>query len=91
MGLYGYAESLFGAFHKVATATAVHVHFDAARHHVAAFGIEHFCAFDGQVGVGYGLYLVTFDDDGAAFEPALRGEDAAIDDLLQHTVKCFYG
>ena len=80
----GYAESFFCAFHKVATATTVYVHFDTARHYYAALSVDHLSAFDVKVAVGNRFNLVSVDNYRAAFKPTLGSQDATIDDLLKH-------
>ena len=81
-----YAESLFFAFHKVASAAAVHVHFDAARHDVAAFCIDYLCAFDNEAVVAHFGDFAVFHDNRTAFKPTLGRENAAIDDLFEHSI-----
>ena len=84
--IYCYAESLFFAFHKVASAAAVHVHFDAARHDVAAFCVNDFCSLDSEVIVANFGDFAVFHDNRAAFKPTLGRENAAIDDLFEHSI-----
>ena len=86
VGIDCHAEGLFGSFHEVAASTAVNVHFNAAGNYNAAFGIDDFCPFFQAVTFFYCFDLVAFDDNRAAFDPALRGEYAAIDDLFQHSL-----
>ena len=57
-----HTESLFGAFHEVASATAMHVHLNAARHYMATFRVYNFGSLDMQVAVGHGLDGVVLDD-----------------------------
>ena len=49
--LYGNAESLFRALHEVASATAMHVHLNAARNYIATLGIYDFCIYDVEITV----------------------------------------
>ena len=76
--------AFFRAFHEVAAATAVHVHFDAAGHYGAAFCVDTLGAFDGQVGVDDVDDLVAVNQDGASVQPTFGGQDAPVDDLCQH-------
>ena len=84
MGVDGYAESLFGTLHKVASTTAMNVHFDAARHNGATLRINDFGTLNVQVVVANGFDFVTFNNYRTALEPTLWGENAAINDLLKH-------
>ena len=84
VGVDSHAECLFASFHEVASAAAVNVHFDATGHHAATLCIDDFSSNNGQAAIFYGFNLVVFNDDRTSFNPSLRGEDAAVDDLLQH-------
>ena len=44
-------ESLFAAFHKVASTTAVSMHVYSARDHIAAFGVYYLCIDNMEVNV----------------------------------------
>ena len=46
-----FAESVFAAFDKVASATAMHVHLNAARNYIATLGIYDFCIYDVEITV----------------------------------------
>ena len=82
MCLDGYTESLFCAFHKVATATAMYVQLYSARHYITTLGVDDFCVYDVEITVRYGQYLVAVDNNRAAFQPALWSKNATVDYLF---------
>ena len=51
VGIDSHTESLFGAFHEVASATAVNMHVHTTGNHGATFGINYFCPLDVEVDV----------------------------------------
>ena len=82
-------EGVFGGLHKVAAATTVHVDVDSTGEHVRAFGVDY------VVGHGKAIAVVEhikdraiFDEHGAVFNPSVRGEDFAVEDLGSHC-SCF--
>ena len=80
--LNGHTESLFAAFHKVATATAMYVHLHSARHYITSLSVNDFCVYDMEITVRYGQYLVAVDNNRAAFQPALWSKNATVDYLF---------
>ena len=89
VSLYGSNECVFGSFHKVAAAPAVYVDVDTTGEHVSAFGI------DDVVGHGKAIAVVehiedgaVFDKHGSIFNPSVRGEYFAVEDLGSHC-SCF--
>ena len=81
MSFNGCTESLWCAFLEVSASSSVDVHIDEARHYIHAFGINEFCADDGEVAVRYFQYLAVPKDDAAVLEPSLWRQDFCIDDL----------
>ena len=85
VGFDGGDEGLFGAFHEVAAAAAVHVYVDAAGEHVCAFGVYDFVhARCGSRGVQDFFDTGALDEDASVFNPAAGCEDFAVDDLSEH-------
>ena len=56
------AESLLCALHEVAAATTVDVDFYTARYYIHTFGVNNFCAYNGEVAVCNLENLVVSDD-----------------------------
>ena len=82
VGVYGYAERLFGAFHEVAADTAVYVQLNATRHHIGTTGVNYLCIDNVEVGGENGLDFVAVYYDRTALKPTLRRENAAIYNLF---------
>ena len=77
-----FAESVLAAFDKVASATAMRVHINAAGNDIASLGIDDFGSYNVQVDVRDSPDLVAVRNDGAAIKPSFRREDATIDKLF---------
>ena len=86
MSFYRSAESIFCAFHEVATTATMDVKFNTARHNVASFSVYDFSSYYGEIVVGYLKDFAPIDDNTTAFEPTVGREDSTIGDLLKHEI-----
>ena len=80
------AESVFCAFHEVATTATMDVKFNATRHNVASFSVNDFSSYYREIVVGYLKDFAPIDDNTTAFEPTVGREDSTIGDLLKHEI-----
>ena len=80
------AESFFCSFHEVATATTMDVDFNTAGNNIHTLCVNNLCANYCKVTVCNFKNLVIAHDNRTVLQPALRGQDLAIDDLLKHNI-----
>ena len=80
------AESLLGAFHEVAAATAMDVDLNTTGNNVHALCVDYFCANYSKVAICNFKNLVITDDNRTILQPTLWSQDFTIDNLLKHNI-----